>query len=70
MFAYCGQLSRRDLIGAFRMLQLEWNQHQNFDVVRRNLFEEATMGFGRGILLWLLGVPIPLIILIALFWHH
>jgi len=28
------------------------------------------MGFGRGILLWLLGVPIPVIILLALFWHH
>jgi hypothetical protein len=25
---------------------------------------------GRGILLWLLGVPIPIIILLALFWHH
>jgi hypothetical protein len=49
---------------------LEWNQHQNFNVVRRNLFEEATIGSGRGILLWLLGVPIPLIILIALFWPH
>jgi len=28
------------------------------------------MGFGRGVLLWLLGVPIPIIILLALFWHH
>jgi hypothetical protein len=28
---------------------------------------EAIMG--RGILLWLLGVPIPIIILLALFWH-
>jgi hypothetical protein len=24
---------------------------------------------GRGILLWLLGVPIPVIILLALLWH-
>jgi hypothetical protein len=24
---------------------------------------------GRGILLWLLGVPIPIIILLALLWH-
>ncbi len=29
--------------------------------------EEGTLG--RGILLWLLGVPIPIIILIALFYH-
>ncbi|MGA3301930.1 MAG: hypothetical protein ABSC72_01420 [Methylovirgula sp.] len=28
------------------------------------------MGLGRGMLLWLIGVPIPIIILIALFWHH
>jgi len=30
---------------------------------------EADMGFGRGALFWLLGVPIPIIILLALFWH-
>jgi hypothetical protein len=24
---------------------------------------------GRGILLWLIGVPIPIILLLALFWH-
>jgi len=24
---------------------------------------------GKGILLWLLGVPLPIIILLALFWH-
>jgi hypothetical protein len=30
--------------------------------------QEALMG--RGILLWLLGVPIPVIILLALFFHH
>jgi hypothetical protein len=36
----------------------------------------SSMGFptggretGRGILLWLLGVPIPIIILVLLFWH-
>jgi hypothetical protein len=29
--------------------------------------EEKIMG--RGILLWLLGVPIPIIILLALVWH-
>jgi hypothetical protein len=32
--------------------------------------EEVAMGFGRGLLLWLLGIPIPIIILLALFWHH
>jgi hypothetical protein len=27
------------------------------------------MGMGRGLLLWLLGVPLPIVILLALFWH-
>lgn len=31
---------------------------------------EDMMGFGRGALLWLLGVPLPIVILLALFWHH
>jgi hypothetical protein len=33
----------------------------------REQYKEHIMG--RGILLWLLGVPIPIIILLALFWH-
>jgi len=27
------------------------------------------MGMGKGILLWLLGIPLPIIILLALFWR-
>jgi len=34
------------------------------------LTQEEIMGFGRGALLWLLGIPLPIIILLALFWHH
>jgi hypothetical protein len=30
---------------------------------------EDIMGLGRGLLLWLLGVPLPIIILLALFWR-
>ena len=44
-----------------------------FTVVRRRLAVnsmEEVMGLGRGALLWLLGVPLPIIILLALFWHH
>jgi hypothetical protein len=33
----------------------------------RNQLEVAAMG--RGILLWLLGIPIPIIILLALIWR-
>ncbi|MHC2283013.1 hypothetical protein ACVME8_009656 [Bradyrhizobium diazoefficiens] len=32
--------------------------------------EERAMGFGRGALLWLLGIPLPNILLLAIFWHH
>jgi hypothetical protein len=28
------------------------------------------MGFGRGLLLWLIGIPLPIIILLAIFMHH
>jgi len=28
------------------------------------------MTFGRGALLWLIGVPLPIILLLALFWHN
>ncbi len=31
--------------------------------------EEVDMTFGRGALLWLIGIPLPIIILLALFWH-
>jgi hypothetical protein len=37
-------------------------------VVREQLLQRGTH-MGRAILLWLLGVPIPIIILLALFWH-
>jgi hypothetical protein len=30
---------------------------------------EVRMGFGRGLLLWLIGIPLPIIILLALFWR-
>jgi hypothetical protein len=30
---------------------------------------EKAMGLGRGLLLWILGVPLPIILLLALFWR-
>jgi hypothetical protein len=38
------------------------NKYRPISQPRRN-------DMGRGILLWLLGIPIPIIILIMLFWH-
>jgi hypothetical protein len=32
--------------------------------------KEDVMGFGRGLLLWLIGIPLPIIILLAIFMHH
>ncbi len=31
--------------------------------------QEVPMGLGKGALLWLLGIPLPIIILLALFWR-
>jgi len=28
------------------------------------------MGLGKGALLWLIGIPLPVIILLAIFMHH
>jgi hypothetical protein len=36
---------------------------------RRKLFRRAPMTWGKGILLWLIGIPLPIIILLALFWR-
>ena len=30
---------------------------------------EDDMTFGKGALLWLIGIPLPIILLLALFWH-
>jgi len=27
------------------------------------------MGLGKGLLLWLIGIPLPIIILLAIFWR-
>ena len=31
--------------------------------------KEMTMTWGKGALLWLIGIPLPIIILLALFWR-
>ena len=31
---------------------------------------EADMGVGKGALLWLIGIPLPIILLLAVFMHH
>jgi hypothetical protein len=29
----------------------------------------SDLGFGRGLLLWMLGIPLPFVLLLALFWR-
>lgn len=29
----------------------------------------SDLGFGRGLLLWMLGIPLPIVLLLALFWR-
>jgi hypothetical protein len=31
---------------------------------------EDEMGLGKGALLWLIGIPLPIILLLAVFMHH
>jgi hypothetical protein len=40
-----------------------------FSPQRHTGLRRTIMGFGRGALLWLLGIPLPIIILLALFWR-
>ena len=35
-----------------------------------NTAMEASMSFGKGALLWLIGIPLPIILLLAIFMHH
>jgi hypothetical protein len=39
------------------------------DVFQCELTVEVLMTWGKGALLWLLGIPLPIIILLALFWR-
>jgi hypothetical protein len=62
-FLTSGHIGGRDYLAELLCAQtVEWGN--------RNRRQEDIMGFGRGLLLWLIGIPIPIIILLALFWHH
>jgi hypothetical protein len=52
-----------------RAQALELSTGLGVDLPTRKL-KEATMGFGKGVLLWLIGIPLPIILLLALFMHH
>jgi hypothetical protein len=48
------------VVGTFQILRRWWRDSTSM---------EATMGVGKGALLWLLGIPLPIIILLVLFWR-
>ena len=39
-------------------------------VIVQSQHTEADMGFGKGALLWLIGIPLPIILLLALFMNR
>jgi hypothetical protein len=43
-----------------------WPSHRK---LQSSIAPEVAMGFGKGALLWLIGIPLPIIILLALFWR-
>jgi hypothetical protein len=43
--------------------------HYAFPADDTHGLRRTIMGFGKGALLWLLGIPLPIIILLALFWR-
>ena len=53
-----------------RLLGDKWNNEQPACVLAPLELMEAVMGLGKSALLWLVGVPIPIIILLAIFMHH
>jgi hypothetical protein len=57
--------------GLHRSESLQWNQRNPSELlVQSPLPLEAAMAFGKGVLLWLIGIPLPINLLLALFMHH
>jgi hypothetical protein len=53
-----------------KMLRIGMQEHRpRRDVSPAQLIQEANMGLGKGALLWLIGIPLPIILLIAFLWH-
>ena len=50
-------------------VRVERKVHKICSWLRMHAVASMEENMGRAILLWLLGVPIPIIILLALFWH-
>jgi hypothetical protein len=56
--------------GNLATIATRWNRRNLCALFVQFKIKEADMGFGRGALLWLIGIPLPIILLLALFMHH
>ena len=54
----------------FYTLVFRWNFSGVGKLLKYPKSFKEEIAVGRGIFLWMLGVPIPIIILLALFFHH
>lgn len=61
---------RKNFPGQLAQIPTRRNLRNPSELFVRFKFKEADMGFGRGALLWLIGIPLPIILLLALFMHH
>jgi hypothetical protein len=50
-------------------LTLAWNRPVKLSLACGPPLREDVMGLGKGALLWLIGIPLPIIILLAIFWR-
>jgi hypothetical protein len=67
-----GRTSRSTVTARRRPVEVHADRGTRGFSARYQLWQhmEVEMGFGRGALLWLLGIPLPIILLLALFMHH
>jgi hypothetical protein len=68
--AAAGLVPKKIFRAGLRQLQGGGTSETNLSYSCSLKFKEAAMGFGRGALLWLIGIPLPIILILALFMHH
>jgi hypothetical protein len=61
---HCSQLGLASIARLLELMELE----RIASSLKRQM--ETAMSFGKGALLWLIGIPLPIILLLAVFMHH
>jgi hypothetical protein len=62
--------SAKFLPGRFGTIASRRNLRNPSALFVQSKIKEADMGFGKGALLWLIGIPLPIILLLALFMNR